>query len=265
MAEADSESSSDRQVGTTATIRPHLSVSQLKMFLRCPLQYFFRYVCDLKAPPTGDLTLGRTIHQTLGDNYRQKIRSHYDLIFSDITEVFDEHWEREVRETKFSDGEKPDKLREQGIKLLETYFNEVAPDINPVAIEQEFLIDMNFTKLPLKGYIDLIDDEGYIIDHKTTKRSFPENSAEKDIQLTAYAMAYRALNGQEEKGVRLDVMVRNKQPKIQQLYGTRTQADIDRFSRLVGQVENAIRSSVYYPNEGYMCGICGYQGMCEKW
>jgi hypothetical protein len=55
------------------------------------------------------------------------------------------------------------------------------------------------------------------------------------------------------------------QPKIQQLYGTRTQADIDRFSRLAGHVENAIRSGVYYPNESYMCGNCGYQGMCEKW
>ena len=40
---------------------------------------------------------------------------------------------------------------------------------------------------------------------------------------------------------------------------------IGRFSRLAGQVENAISSGVYYPNESYMCGICGYQGMCEKW
>ena len=121
------------------------------------------------------------------------------------------------------------------------------------------------TKLPLKGYIDLIDDRGCIIDHKTTKRSYPENTAEKDVQLTAYSLAFRTLYGEEEDGVRLDVMVRNKTPKIQQLYGTRTQADIDRFSRLAGQLENAINSGVYYPNEGYMCGICGYQGMCEKW
>ncbi len=265
MAEADSESSSDRQVGAISTIRPHLSVSQLKMYLRCPLQYFFRYVCDLKSPPTADLTLGRTIHQTLGVNYRQKMKTGHDIIVPHITELFSEHWEKEAGETEFKKGEKPGKFKDDGVKLLKAYFEEIAPGVQPVEVEQEFLIDTAGTRLPLKGYIDLLDDQDCIIDHKTTKRSYPENTAEKDIQLTAYSLAFRTLFGRKENGVRLDVMVRNKQPKIQQLYGTRTQADIDRFTRLAGQVENAIRSGVYYPNEGYMCGICGYQGMCEKW
>ncbi len=265
MTEADSEFSSDGQVGTVSTIRPHLSVSQLKMYIRCPLSYFFRYICDIKTPPTGDLTLGRTIHHTLKDNYRQKIKTGHDIIVSHITELFSEYWEREVGETEFKDGENPGKLKDDGVNLLKAYFDQVAPSVQPVEVEREFLIDTVGTKLPLKGYIDLIDDKQCIIDHKTTKRSFPENTAEKDVQLTAYSLAFRTLYGQEEKGVRLDVMVRNKQPKIQQLYGKRTQADIDRFSRLAGQVENAIRGGFYYPNEGYLCGNCGYQGMCEKW
>ncbi len=265
MAGADSEFSSDRQVGTVTTIRPHLSVSQLKMYLRCPLQYFFRYVCDLKSPPTGDLALGRTIHDTLKDNYMQKMKTGHDIIIPHITELFSEYWEREVRETEFRNGENPGKLKDDGVNLLKAYFDQVAPDIQPVEVEREFLIEMPGVRLPLKGYIDLIDDQGCIIDHKTTKRSFPENTAEKDIQLTAYSLAFRTFYGQKEKGVRLDVMVRNKQPKIQQLQGTRTEADIGRFSRLAGQVENAIQSGIYYPNEGYMCGICGYQEMCEKW
>lgn len=254
-----------RQVGTVSTIRPHLSVSQIKMYLRCPLQYFFRYVCDLKVPPTGDLTLGRTIHQTLNVNYSQKMKTQCDLIIPHIAELFSEYWEKEAGETEFKKGEKPGNFKDDGVKLLKAYFEEIAPGVQPVEVEQEFLIDTAGTKLPLKGYIDLLDDQDYIIDHKTTKRSFPENTAEKDIQLTAYSLAFRTLYDRKENGVRLDVMVRNKEPKIQQLNGTRTEADIGRFSRLAGQVENAISSGVYYPNEGYMCGICGYQGMCDKW
>jgi hypothetical protein len=60
-------------------------------------------------------------------------------------------------------------------------------------------------------------------------------------------------------------MVRNRQPKIQQLSGTRTQDDIDRFLRLGQQVEPGINSKVFYPNEGYMCGYCGYGEMCQNW
>jgi hypothetical protein len=89
----------------------------------------------------------------------------------------------------------------------------------------------------VKGHIDLIDDQRYIIDHKTSKRSYPEDAAEKDIQLTAYSMGYRALHGEDEKGVRLDVMVRTNKPKIQPLEAARTESDIYRFLRLAKQVE----------------------------
>ncbi len=50
---------------------PHLSVTQLKMYLRCPLQHYFRYVCGLKIPLTGSLTLGWTVHGTLEENHRE--------------------------------------------------------------------------------------------------------------------------------------------------------------------------------------------------
>lgn len=244
---------------------PHLSVTQLKMYLRCPLQYFFRYVCGLKIPPTGDLTLGRSIHKTLHDNYHQKIRSHRDLPISDITDIYSDHWERESQEAAFQKDEKAGKLKDQGVQLLSTYFDTVAPTVQPVDVEREFLLQVDGVKLPFKGYIDLIDNQRYIIDHKTSKRNYPEDTAQKDIQLTAYALAYRALTGQDEKGVRLDVMVRTKEPKIQQLPSTRTQADIGRFVRLTRQVERSINSEIFYPNQNYTCGICGYKGMCEKW
>lgn len=115
------------------------------------------------------------------------------------------------------------------------------------------------------GYIDLVDYQGYIIDHKTSKRSYPQDAAEKDIQLTAYSMGYRALHGEAEKGVRLDVMVRTNKPKIQPLEGARTESDIHRFLRLAEQVERGIRAEIYYPNDNYTCGICGYRDMCKEW
>lgn len=149
--------------------------------------------------------------------------------------------------------------------MLTTYHKNLAPKIQPVEVEREFLLDTGVTELPLKGYVDLIDDQHYIIDHKTSKRSFPKDAAERDIQLTAYAMAYRKLYGQDERGVRLDTMVRTKQPKIQQLKATRTQADIERFLRLAGKVEQGIKAGIFYPNDNYMCNICGYREMREKW
>ena len=188
--------------------QPHLSVTQLKMYLRCPLQYFFRYNCGIKVPASGDMLLGRTFHDTLKDNYRQKVQSHQDMPLEQIRAVFSDHWEKEMQYALFSKDENPGQLKDQGISILETYQKDVAPEIQPVEVEREFLIGTGSTKLPLKGYIDLIDDQGYIIDHKTTKRSFPQDAAKKDIQLTAYALAYRTLYGHKEAGVRLDAIRR---------------------------------------------------------
>jgi CRISPR/Cas system-associated exonuclease Cas4 (RecB family) len=242
-----------------------LSVTQLRMYLRCPLQYFFRYACGLKAPPDGGLVLGRAVHSALRENYRQKMGSREDLPVSDLTDVFSDRWEREIQEAEFRPDEKPGELKDQGVGLLRLYREKVAPKVQPLEVEERFLIEPDGIRRPITGYIDLIDDQGFIIDHKTSKRSYPADSAEKDLQLTAYAMAYRSVYNQNEKGVRMDVMVRSKKPKIQQLEGTRSQADIDRFLRLAKHVEHSIDAEIYYPNENYTCGICGYADMCKEW
>ena len=117
-----------------------------------------------------------------------------------------------------------------------------------------------------KGIIDLVDVAGIIIDHKTAKRSMVPEDVESNIQLTAYALAYRSLFGAEEKELRFDVLVKTKVPKLQQISTKRTQGDIDRFLKLVGYVSKAIQSGIFYPCEDRQtCSWCGYRWLCKKW
>jgi len=91
------------------------------------------------------------------------------------------------------------------------------------------------------------------------------HATRKHFQLTAYSMAYRTLYGEPENGLRLDLLVRTKQPKVQQLPAARTRGDIDRFLRLAEQVERGIKTEIFYPNDNFMCGVCGYGEMCTEW
>lgn len=111
----------------------------------------------------------------------------------------------------------------------------------------------------------MIDSQHYIIDYKTSNCSFPQDAAERDMQLTAHALAYRKLYGQDEKAVRLDAMVRTNQPKVQEREATRTQADIDQFLRLPGKIGQGLNAGIFYPNENHMCNICGDREMGENW
>ena len=248
----------------TSTDR-HLSVTQLRMFSRCPLQYKFRYVDGIVIPPYSEITLGKSIHQTLEENYRQKIETKENLALEYLTDVFSDTWERQVQGTFFEEDEKPGEIKDEGARILKNYHKVVAPTIQPVEVEKEFNLFLDGTLYKMKGFIDVVTDKGLIIDHKVTKRAFSQDQVMSDIQLTAYAFAYRTLNGKDEEGLRFDVMVRTKEPKIQQVYASRSQEDINRFLKLAGYVNKAITTGIFYPNENFMCPKCGYKELCKKW
>lgn len=246
-------------------MKGYISISQIKMYLRCPLQYKFRYIDDLIIPPTSTITLGKTMHTTLETNYSQKIETKQDLPLSHVMDIFSDTWNKEAENTQFEEDEKPGQVKDEGIGLLGLYHAKISPKIQPALVEKEFELGFENVPYTLKGYIDLVDEYKTIIDHKTTKRSMPEDHITTDLQLTCYALGYRTITGEREVQLRLDVMVRNKQPKLQQLTTTRSQEDISRFLKLTAHVIKAIHSGIFYPNENFMCPVCGYKELCKKW
>ena len=244
----------------------HISVSQIKMFLRCPLQYKFRYLDGLKIPPTGSLSLGKSVHAALEANYSQKIATKQDLPAEKVLDLFSDRWEKEAVETVFDEDEKAGVVKDTGVKMVTVYHEQISPTIQPRLVEHEFNLSFENVSYTLKGIIDLVDVEGTIIDHKTSKRSMIPEDVGSDIQLTCYALAYRSLFSVSEKGLRFDVMVKTKVPKLQQIPTTRSQEDIQRFLKIMGFVSKAIQSGTLYPCENKQtCSWCGYRALCEKW
>ncbi len=245
-------------------MQPHLSITQLKMYLRCPLQYEFRYIKGLKIPPTGALVLGQSVHEGIAFNYTNKLFTSEDLPLEAVLDKFSDCWTANSAKAVFEPNEKPGTFKDDGIGLLTSYQASVAPAIQPIQVEREFQLQLPFGSM-LKGFIDLIDDKLRIIDHKTTRRAMAEGAAEKEIQLTGYAWAYRSLYGKPESGLRLDVMVRGSKPKLQHLSTTRTEKQVDQFIKTLERVHVAIQSGLFYPVDNFLCGYCGYAEMCKAW
>ena len=246
----------------------HISVTQIKMFLRCPLQYRFRYLDGIKIPPVGAMILGRSIHKSIEINYKQKKDSRQDLNVDKVVEIYSSSFDRAQKEEKINwNGETPGQVKDLGIGLVKVYQQETAPKIQPIAVEEEFNLEFENVPYTLKGYLDLVDQNKVLRETKTSKRSYPTNSAMADIQLTAYNLAYRYLKGEDPTSLCFDVMVKNKQPKVQTIESpARTEAELKRFLRLLGSVAQAIKNGTFYPCENpQVCGWCGYNGLCRKW
>ncbi|MGB9887964.1 MAG: RecB family exonuclease, partial [Moorellales bacterium] len=170
----------------------HVSVTQIRMYLRCPAQYYFRYVLGLKIPPPGAAVLGRAVHKGLEHYFRAKLDRPEGAPLREVLEVFAAAFEAEAPEADWAD-DSPARAKDDGAALLRLHREEVAPHLAPAAVERR--VEIPLAGATLLGFVDLETADGLIVDHKTVSRTPPESKAQEDLQLSAYALAYRAAHG----------------------------------------------------------------------
>ncbi|MGQ9589918.1 MAG: RecB family exonuclease [Planctomycetota bacterium] len=249
----------------------HLSFTQLNMFLRCPRQYKYRYVCGLKVPPSGAMVQSRVWHQTVELNYRQKIDSDRDLALGEMQEFFAAQFDAALasEEVAFEPGEKLGKLKDQGTAIVAAHHKGIAPAVRPLFVEERFTVDLgeNFP-FDLVGVWDLVERDGTIADNKAYGKAPRQEDLDKDLQFTAYALGYRTTHHRIEPGLRMDAIVKTNNPRAVQLHTRRTNDDCRWLLGLIEQVGRAIASGIFYPNpNGWHCSprFCGYWDRCLGW
>ena len=242
----------------------HLSHSQLSMWLRCPKQYEFRYIHNMRMPPAGALIQGSCYHKALEVNFSYKIDHAEDRPLDEVLDAYADEWEHLTEDGDNDAGidwedKEPGVLKDEGIGLVKVYHALIAPDVQPLKVEtfyQKMLDGVNFV-----GYIDLETELVDVIDHKTAGRSYNQDDVDRDIQISAYAW----LLGREIKAAN-HVAVKTKQPKIQIVETVRTKTDIRWWRDMALEVKRAIDKGVFPPSPtGWHCGPkwCGYWNLCR--
>lgn len=249
--------------------RDHFSWSQINMYLRCPLQYYFRYIMGFKQPPAASLVFGSTSHEALEHNYKQKIESRADLAVKDVQDFWASRWDANLKTSvglEFDEDENRATLLDVGVRLIGEYQTLVAPTIQPMVVEEAFTITIPNVDKPIIGRIDLIDDKDILIDHKNVKREGTQAKVDVDGQLTMYDMVHVEKYQCHAKGLEMDYLVKTKKPKFVRLSTTRTDDQISRFKNTVASIATAIKQESFYPNnQNFMCSkaFCGYWDKCE--
>ena len=138
----------------------HLSASSLGMVLRCPRQFYRRYILGEKQRPGESIVIGSFFHETLDWNYKTKIASHTDQPLSDavqfmqdvaVPKVIEEEggvenilWDSDL-DTARSDSE----------RIMSAYYRSVVPRIQPVATEERFEMFFPGVEVPIIGFVDV--------------------------------------------------------------------------------------------------------------
>jgi hypothetical protein len=255
---------------TMAEIVHHLSMSQLKRYMECPLQYKFAWIDKLKRPVKCALVCGKSFHKSYESNFKNKLQTKKDMNVSDLQEIFAMTYEEGIQQEEIEDRAELPQTKDNGVAGVKSYY-ETAKKIIPEMVEEKFSIEWT---VPIIGFIDLVDINSVIVDYKFSKAYPSEEKLKYDIQRILYGIGY----WQKTKKMPSDfqfhfIRALKKEVKVQEYpTGAVTQEQAKLIEMTVGRVYEQMKFSFqtgnFPPNFNAMaCGWCGYSDLCKggKW
>lgn len=236
-----------------------LSPSQVRTFRDCSAKWYYKYAVGVPDPPNGSLVRGRVVHQMAEAYFRAKLEGGSPDP-DDLQACFEDAWDREAAGAAFAADEDVDLLKRQAAMLTRKYLDEVAPEIEPAALERSVQGDIG--GVPVRGFVDLLDTNGRVIDLKTAARKPTGVSADYAFQVATYARLCPGANGK----ARVDTLVATKSPQVVTLEYTVSAADLKMTEKLYPLVREAMREGIYLPNRSSnLCSYrhCSFAAICE--
>jgi len=188
-----------------------LSASSVKTHKRCPYQFYLSKVLRLPGtkPSAGHLELGSAVHESIEnvlgrERWSEPPRPQNQLRQELISEFRD--WNPDVDEDMW----------DKGIECLETcseYLVAYQPDMVVRDLEPEFNFGLGRADISanFKGFIDLVSEDGQILDWKTG--SVREEA--EIIQGSVYMRGYQELYGEPPESIKFVYLDEGKERKLE--------------------------------------------------
>jgi CRISPR/Cas system-associated exonuclease Cas4 (RecB family) len=240
---------------------PVLSPSQVRCFFACPARRWFKYGLHLPERKNSSLALGLAVQQALEVNFREKIETQEDLETTGVLMGFREAWMEQVPEMVFTSDESQGDLRRQGERLVAKYMDEVAPRVEPAAVELD--VQGEISGVAVRGRVDVLEVDGRLIDFKTASRRPSHVSPDYAFQLATYRQITPGASGE----VRIDSLIKTQTVQIVQQAYTVEQPDIRATQVLYPMAQKAMETGMFCPNrQSMLCSQkhCSFWKECEE-
>jgi len=248
----------------------YLSVSQIETYLKCGIQYYFRYIEGLISPPSIELGTGKAGHAALELNFTHKAVNGADAPLDEVLDHFSDRFEAEMQDVSSQNATYKGAVKDKTTKLIEIHQDKVAPNLVPASPDDiEGKIEMPIAGIPMVGYYDLAT-QSTVIDHKFVSRTKSKADADNSLQLTFYARATG------KKDVAFNCLIKSNkrdsgtwsEPRVNIVSGNpRNAQDFQWLESVVRYVANAISAGIFLPAppDHWACTKkwCGYYHKCR--
>lgn len=245
----------------------NFSYSQISMFELCPRQYQYTYLYKIPQPPSGALSFGSTLHNTLQEFYLRVMQSkqaslfmefNEDLSLNQLMDIYNEKWISSGYESKAH----MDASKQRGKDILKAFYAHFQEGTEAIEfLEKGFKLKIG--DYTISGRIDRADKKAEgtleIIDYKTGK-SKSQKEVDNDIQLQIYAMAAKECFSQPASKLTLyfldDDLKISTEPDEEKLEKAREK---------IIEVAHQINQSDFEATPSkFKCGFCAYRKICDR-
>lgn len=236
--------------------KPVISQSHLSSFYICGEAYRRSYIEGEKTPGTTAAARGSAVHAAAEENHKQKRKTGIDLpkellaeladdAFTDIDQGRGIYLSLEEREI----GRAPtlERARFDTRIAAEIYAEDVAPHMNPEAVEERIIVDIDGSSVRLSGKPDGVDVDGSFDDIKTTKgRGWGQSRADSSLQISMYGILIRALKGVWPREARIR-SIDIRKGRATKITTHRTRRDYEIFANRINQFLAAREAGIFPP------------------
>jgi PD-(D/E)XK nuclease superfamily len=239
-----------------------LSPSQKRCFTDCQFRWWAKYGLELPETRTAALGLGSAFHRVIAENFRNKLEVGADIPYTGLRPVFLDALAQELDTVTLTPEDDTEELRVCGEAMLRKYMDDIAPGIEPIAVELP--VSGTIGGVHVQGYVDLLDANGTIIDTKTAAKKPYGISPDHRFQVATYS---HLLNGGNTGHGRIDTVTKCKTVSAVQQSFDVDAADIKEVETTYPLVQAAMRNGYYVPNRNsLLCSRkhCSFWRECES-
>lgn len=237
-----------------------LRTSIINSYLTCPARALFQ-IEGIETPPSVALAFGSSVHSALELNFKQKIKTKWDLPVEEIVEHFHSDFNKRLDEAVLID-EDLQQLHRSGETMLKRYMIEFAPGTVPKYVEEKITVTFKNYDFGVSGIVDLFDIYGTIIDYKTTKTKYKEFPESIIIQQSLYRIMLEAI-GEKVNGNRIDEFAKDTNSIRAISLNPNRELALRKFSEVATNIQ---RGNFPTSRGSYLCKkrFCQHWAECEK-
>jgi hypothetical protein len=245
----------------------HLSVSGIRELFRCGLKWYYEQIQSQRLPgaQSGPQSRGIALDKAAAAHFKQKAKDGIGFNKKDFLDYSMEEIDSARDLTVWDDG-----MSFRDVQLLAkmqalSYWQTFAQQFQPRSVEdvqKEVSVLFPGMRIPVVGVVDLILEDGTIVDNKVTKRVPNIWQLQDNWQLSTYAL----LTG--EMNVALAIVVDlDKKGRTEYLESYRNEYQINTMLNRFRMAEQIILKQILMPapEDSWYCNAkwCRHWGICE--